>query len=148
MFKHILVPTDGSELSLKAAQVAAEMAATHHARITAMHVVQPYEAPLSADVAFYPAPHTRAEYVKAVRTESSRLLAEVEKVAGDGTVACDTLTVEGEQPWEAIVEAARSNDCDLIVMGSHGRRGLEGFLLGSETTKVLTHSKTPVLVCR
>ena len=148
MFKHILVPTDGSELSLKAAQVAGEMAATHHARITAMHVVPPYEAPLSADVSFYPAPYTRAEYTRAARSESSRMLAEVEKVAGNGTVACDTLTVEGDQPWQAIVEAARSTDCDLIVMGSHGRRGLEGLLLGSETAKVLTHSTTPVLVCR
>jgi nucleotide-binding universal stress UspA family protein len=148
MFKHILVPTDGSELSLKAARVAAEVAATHHSRITAMHVVAPYEPPYSADIAFFPPEQTESEYIEAARAKAARLLAEVGEVAAEGQIGFESLTVEGDQPWEAIVGAARAQDCDLIVMGTHARKGIEGFLLGSETTKVLTHSKTPVLVCR
>jgi nucleotide-binding universal stress UspA family protein len=76
------------------------------------------------------------------------MLAKVKSAAAAHKVRCETAFVSDDQPWEAIVKTAKGRKCDLIVMASHGRRGIEGLLLGSETHKVLTHSKTPVLVCR
>jgi nucleotide-binding universal stress UspA family protein len=79
---------------------------------------------------------------------AKKALAEVSVEARLASVDCASVSPTADQPWEGILKAARARRCDLIVMASHGRRGLAGLLLGSETTKVLTHSKTPVLVCR
>lgn len=149
MFRHILVATDGSTLSLKAAKAAVELAKVHKARITAIHVIAPYVAPVAGDgVIYYPETFSPQEYRKATEKEAQKALGKVEAAAAAAKVACDTIAVTHDQPWESIVNTAKKRRCDLIVMASHGRRGIAGLLLGSETTKVLTHSRTPVLVCR
>ncbi len=149
MFKHILVPTDGSPLSLKAAKAAVDLAKVHKAKITAIHVMAPYVPPIAGDaIMYYPESFSPEEYGKAVEKEAQKALAKVKAEAAAADVAFDSVAVTHDQPWESIVDAAKKSKCDLIVMASHGRRGLAGLLLGSETTKVLTHSRTPVLVCR
>ena len=149
MFRHILVPTDGSALSLKAAKAAVDLAKVHGAKITAIHVMAPYVPPTGGDgIMYYPESFSPQEYRKAVEKEAERALAKVRRLADAGKVPFSPLAVTNDQPWEAIVNAAKKRKCDVIVMASHGRRGIAGLLLGSETTKVLTHSRTPVLVCR
>lgn len=149
MFKHILVPTDGSPLSMKAIKMAAELAGGMNARITALHVIPPYSPPPVGDaLVSYPGMFSPEEYKKSTEKHAQKMLDKVKEAADAAKVKCDTAMETGEEPWDAIVKAALGRKCDLIVMASHGRRGLAGVLLGSETTKVLTHSKTPVLVCR
>jgi nucleotide-binding universal stress UspA family protein len=149
MFKHILVPTDGSPLSLKAAKAAVALAKVHKARITAIHVMAPYVPPTGGDgIMYYPESFSPREYDKAVQKEAARALGKVQAAAKAAKVRFDSIAVTHDQPWESIVSAARRRKCDIVVMASHGRRGIAGLLLGSETTKVLTHSRTPVLVCR
>jgi nucleotide-binding universal stress UspA family protein len=147
MYKHILVPTDGSKLSLKAARVAAGLAAKLGARITALYVIEPYRPPIYSEGAIAYQPYYSPEdYERGMRKVAERATGRV--AAASGRVRCDGMSVVDPDPWQAIVKAARTKRCDLIVMASHGRRGLAGLLLGSETQKVLTHSKVPVLVCR
>jgi nucleotide-binding universal stress UspA family protein len=146
MYKHILVPTDGTALSLKAARAAAGLAAKTGARITTIHVIPPFQDQVTAEGAVYHVSYTRQQYENEQRKHSERAGRQVAKLAG--RVRCDHVSAVDADPWEAIVDAARLKKCDLIVMASHGRRGLAGLLLGSETQKVLTHSKVPVLVCR
>ena len=147
MYKHILVPTDGSELSLKAARTASALASKVGARMTAIHVIAPYRPPIYTEGAIsYQAYYSPEEYERAMAKVADRATGKIEAAAG--RVKCDRMSVVDPDPWEAIVKAARSRKCDLIVMASHGRRGLERLILGSETQKVLTHSKVPVLVCR
>ena len=146
MYKHILVPTDGTALSLKAARAAARLAATLKARITAIYVIAPFMPPMSSESIAFHAAYSVKEYDRAMRKIADRALAKVQAAAGK--VKVDAVAVTHPAPWEAIVKTASARRCDLIVMASHGRRGLAGLLLGSETQKVLTHSKTPVLVCR
>ncbi len=148
MYKHILVPTDGSTLSLKAAKAAAQLGRAVKARITAIYVIEPYLPPMGAEgMAFYSA-YSPEEYELGMRKAAAKALAKVEAVARAARVKYDAVTVIQDNPWKAIIKTASAKKCDLIVMASHGRRGLAGLLLGSETQKVLTHSKTPVLVCR
>jgi nucleotide-binding universal stress UspA family protein len=146
MYKHILVPTDGSALSLKAARTAAKLAATLKARITAIYVIAPFTPQMSSEGMMYTAAYSTQEYERGMRKVADKALAKVQAAAG--SVKCGAVSVMSINPWEAIVKTAASRKCDLIVMASHGRRGLTGLLLGSETQKVLTHSKVPVLVCR
>jgi nucleotide-binding universal stress UspA family protein len=149
VFKHILVPTDGSPLSLKAAKTAVALAKVHKAKITAIHVMAPYVPPTAGDgIMYYPESFSPQEYRKAVEKESKKALDKVKAAATAAKVRFDAISVTHDQPWESIVNAAKKAKCDAIVMASHGRRGLAGLLLGSETTKVLTHSRIPVLVCR
>lgn len=149
MYRHILVPTDGSTLSLKAAKAAAGLAAGLGARITAVFVVEPFEPHWAGEIrALAPDPISAKEYEKLGRQRGEAALEKVAAYAGKSGIACARLLLSDAQPWKAIVKAAQSKKCDLIVMSSHGRRGLEGLLLGSQTSKVLTHSKVPVLVCR
>jgi len=149
MFKHMLVPTDGSTLSLKAAKAAVDLAKIHKSRITAIHVMAPYVPPTGGDgIMYYPESFSPQEYKKAVEKEAQKALAKVEALARRSKVPFDSIAVTHDQPWESIVNTAKRKKCDIIVMASHGRRGIAGLLLGSETTKVLTHSRTPVLVCR
>jgi nucleotide-binding universal stress UspA family protein len=148
MYKHILVPTDGSKISLAAAKRAAKLARELGARMTSIYVMAPYMPPMETDVAaFYPEYSARG-YEQAVRKSADKALARVKAVADAAKVRCAAVAVTGASPWRSIIDAAKKNKCDLIVMASHGRKGLEALLLGSETQKVLTHSKTPVLVCR
>jgi nucleotide-binding universal stress UspA family protein len=149
MYKHILVPTDGSALSDKAAEAAIKLAQLLGARVTAFHAMEPY--PLQGAYAAEASgvPELQPE-IFAERSEeyAKRVLASFKKTADAANVACATTYATAHSPSKAIVEKARAEKCDLIVMASHGRRGLEGFLLGSETQKVLTQSTIPVLVYR
>lgn len=149
MYEHILVPTDGSPLSLKAARAAADLAKAVGAKMTAIYAIPPYTPPSGGDGLIYYAEALSPKVYEAhMKKHAEAALAKVQKEAKAAGVACEAVSVVEDAPWNAIVKAAKSRKCDLIVMASHGRRGLSGLLLGSETTKVLTHSKTPVLVCR
>ena len=149
MYKNILVPTDGSPLSLNAARAAMSLAKALRARVTALYVIAPYPPPPADDgMALYAGYFSPRDYAKLTQKQATSALARIDAAARDAGVACATLYVTGAQPWKSIIKTARSSKCDLIAMASHGRRGLAAILLGSETTKVLTHSKIPVLVCR
>jgi nucleotide-binding universal stress UspA family protein len=149
MYKHILVSTDGSKLSSKAVKAAVALAKALGARLTALYVTAPFRPPVYGEGAIYSMQDfSPKRHKEAMQKAARHALSEVEIEAQSVGVDCKTLANTGEQPWETIVRAAKAKKCDLIVMASHGRRGLTGLLLGSETTKVLTHSKIPVLVCR
>lgn len=148
MYKHILVSTDGSKLSLKAITAGAKLAASLGARLSAVYVMPEYTPPMYGEAALYVPEMSPKRFKEAVEKDAKAALAVVAKVAATAGVKQTGVKVTNAQPWSAIISTARSKKCDLIVMASHGRRGLAGLLLGSETTKVLTHSKVPVLVCR
>lgn len=149
MFRHILLPTDGSPLSNRASAVALKLAKESGARLTAFHVIAPFEPIAYVDtIAPYAGIYTAPEYKRRTARAARKLLDRVAARAKAAGVRCDALFAASRLPWRAIIKAARAKRCDLIVMASHGRRGLDAVLLGSETTKVLTHSKIPVLVCR
>lgn len=145
MFKHILVPTDGSKLSEKAIKQGVRMAKSMGAKLTTVHVVPKfhtftYQAEMLET--------TRGEYESETAARGKGYLDFARKVANGVGVDCDGVKVVSDQPFKEIIKAAQKKGCDLILMASHGRRGIEGFLLGSETQKVLTHSRIPVLVYR
>ena len=148
MYKHILISTDGSKLSLRAVKQAAELARTCKAKITALYVIEPYM-PRMADESLIPAGLARdqAAYRKISEKTAGDALAKVEKGLATAKVKCRRIR-HRPMPWHGIVETAKKRKCDLIVMASHGRGGFAGLVLGSETNKVLAHSKIPVLVCR
>lgn len=147
MYKHILVPTDGSPLSARAARHAVRLAAVTGARVTGLFVA-PAAVPLVFE-GLVPVRHLQPDEHEALLARAaSRYLGLIEAEAAKAGVAYEGVTITGEYPAEAIIEQARKRRCDLIVMASHGRRGLQGVLLGSETQKVLAHARTPVLVCR
>jgi len=148
MYKHILVPTDGSKLSAKAIRTAARLAQSFEASLTGVYVIPPYVPPVYGEAVIYVPEVTPKRYKEITAREAKKALAVVEVEAQTAGVECKTAAVTADQAWKGIIRTAQSKGCDLIVMASHGRRGLSGLLLGSETTKVLTHSKTPVLVCR
>jgi nucleotide-binding universal stress UspA family protein len=145
MYKNILIPTDGSKLAGKAVQHGIAFAKGVGAKITVLTVTVPFHVfTLQPEVV----EDTSIEYEKRIKEHTAKILGAVANAAKAAGVACDTIRVEDEHPYQAIIEAARSNGCDLIVMASHGRRGVSAIVLGSETVKVLTHSKIPVLVHR
>lgn len=147
MYKHILVPTDGSPLSLRAVKHAVKLAAATGARITGLFV-SPAPVPLVFE-GLMPVRHLQPDEHRAlIDRAASRYLGAVEAAARKAGVDCECITLTGEYPADAILQEAQRRKCDLIVMASHGRRGLQGVLLGSETQKVLAHARTPVLVCR
>ena len=148
MYKHILVATDGSRLSAKAIRTAAQLARACGARLTGAYVVAPYATPVYSEAVAYTPPITAQRYKELVAREAKKALAAVEIEAQTAGVPFSTLSTTNARPWRGIVRAAQARKCDVIVMASHGRRGLAGIVLGSQTHKVLTHSKIPVLVCR
>jgi len=145
MFKHILVPTDGSKLSEKAVKHAISMAKQAHAKVTALHVVPKFHT-FTLQTEMLEA--TEKGYTVSAAEHAKQYLAFAERLAKVADVDCDTVATTSDQPFKEIIKTAKKKDCDLILMASHGRRGIEGFLLGSETQKVLTHSNVPVLVYR
>jgi nucleotide-binding universal stress UspA family protein len=145
MYTNILIPTDGSELSAKAIQHGVALAKRIGARVTALMALPPYRL-LTTDIPMLG--DTPDEYQARMRDQSSFALGAVARAAKELGVACELVRVEDEDPYRAIIDTAESNGCDLIVMASHGRRGIAAIVLGSETVKVLTHSKIPVLVHR
>ena len=147
MFKHILLPTDGSKLSNRAILTGIRFAGKIKARVTALHVVPEFRP--FADEGFAPmSPALKKRLDDEARSRASKMLASVARLARSRRVRCATLTVASDLPYEKIIETARKKKCDLIMMASHGRRGLSSLLLGSETAKVLLHSRIPVLVVR
>lgn len=147
MFKHILVPTDGSELSQATARRAVAFASETGARITAFFAKPEYPIAYFGEGALID-PTTPEKFAEMADSQSAQYLGEVQAMCAEAGVDCATISVTSDVPYEAIIEAAEKSGCDLIFMASHGRRGISGFLLGSETNKVLTHSKVPVLVYR
>jgi nucleotide-binding universal stress UspA family protein len=149
VYKHILVPTDGSKLSNKAVEHATELARELGAKLTAFYASPDYPLPAStyADAVVYE-PVSKKEYAELAAREARKVLDAAVKKAQSGGVECDTVHVIAASPWEAILAAAKKHKVDAIVMASHGRRGVSALLIGSETQKVLTHSKLPVVVVR
>lgn len=144
MFKHILVPTDGSDITAKAVDKAIELARTLGARLTTVSVKEPF--PYSAISEMQPVPPQ--EFFDAQeRIAAGRVKAVVDRAAAAG-LACSGSTVEALHPWEAILDVAEKQGADLVVMASHGRRGMAALLLGSETQRVLIHTKLPVLIVK
>ena len=148
MYKNILVPIDGSKLSEKAAKEALGLARALGAKLTLFHCVADFPAPVYAESAILAAQITAGQYRKESVRHAEEVLAKAAAKLANSGLTIDTMHAVGDLPYNAIVGAAAKKKCDLIVMASHGRRGLSGFLLGSETQKVLTHSKVPVLVVR
>jgi nucleotide-binding universal stress UspA family protein len=144
MYKKILISTDGSDVSQKAAQSAVALARTCGAELFAISAKEPF--PYSAISEMQPVPPQ--EFFDAQERIASERVQAVAGTAAESGVKCHVHTVEALHPWEAILDHAKAQACDLIVMASHGRRGLSALLLGSETQKVLTHSGIPVLVIK
>ena len=144
MHTHILIPTDGSELSDEAIQYGTALAKAANAKVTGVTVSTPFH--------FLSVPDRVADTIESYRqrmtTVASRRLAKVKTIAEAAGVGCEIAHVEHEHPYKAIIDTANAKACDLIVMASHGRRGISALVLGSETVKVLTHSTIPVLVYR
>jgi nucleotide-binding universal stress UspA family protein len=145
MFQHILLPTDGSATSEAAIRAGLHFAREINARVTGLHVVQPYHV-----LTYHPdmLEDTAAQYEKDSSAHAAKLLAALARQAQEVGVPCETLVAGSDDIYKAIIDTASERQCDLIAMASHGRKGLRGLLMGSETQKVLTHSHVPVLVFR
>lgn len=144
MYTCILIPTDGSDITAKAVASAVTLAKTFGARLVTLAVKEPF--PYSAITEMQPIPPQ--EFFDAQERIAVKHLDQVKAACAAAGVACEAASVEAVHPWEAIIEHGRVQGADLIVMASHGRRGVAALLLGSETQKVLTHSDVPVLVVR
>ena len=147
MFKHILIPTDGSNVAAKAIDAGVRLAAEMGAKVTGFHAEQPR--PLHLHVKGYSVEKDLiAELDRRSHQFAERCVAQVEDAAKADGVPFEAVVVKSMRPYEAIIRAAQERNCDAIFMASHGHRGLDGLLLGSVTQQVLTHSKIPVLVFR
>jgi nucleotide-binding universal stress UspA family protein len=145
MFKHMLVSTDGSAQSESAIRQAMALAKEYGARVTGLHVIQPFSV-FAYDVQMIES--ADVNYMAQAQTRAERYLKAIDKAAKELNVTCATMAVTDERPYDAIIRTAKAQGCDLIVMSSHGRSGIKAMLLGSETQKVLAHSTLPVLVLR
>ena len=145
MYQHILIPTDGSELAESAVTHGLSLAKSVGAKVTVIIVEDPLNwLPLVEAGAFEPL----GKYAEQIKIFAASVLNRAANAAKHAGVSCDTLQVGDAQPYQAIIATATDRGCDLIVMASHGRSGLAAIVLGSVTNKVLTYTKTPVLVCR
>jgi nucleotide-binding universal stress UspA family protein len=147
MYRHILIPTDGSELAHRAVSHGLSLAKSVGAKVTTLTVegsFNVYAIPTSKD---YEISGAFAGHVEQAKAHAGKILDGVAEEARAAGVICETVQIEQDQPYKAIIETAKQRDCDLIVMASHGRSGIAAIVLGSVTTKVLTHTKIPVLVC-
>lgn len=145
MFKHILIATDGSELAARASAQGFELAKVLNANVTVVTVTKSWAAAVPTEVVLALPP---AEYDRAAVNRAAQVLSAVTETAKKMHLTCTTVHVKDQFPAEGILAAAKDNGCDLIVMASHGRRGLAKLLLGSEAMKVVTLSTVPVLICR
>jgi nucleotide-binding universal stress UspA family protein len=144
MYKHILIATDGSDLAGRAVTAGLALAKQLEAKVTVVTATEPWSAMTTGEPALvFPI----EDYEKAAADNAQRILAGVREAAKVADVECETIHISNF-PAEGIVEAATSKGCDLIVMASHGRRGLSKFILGSQATRVLALATMPVLVCR
>ena len=143
MFKHLLLPTDGSPLFDFAVRKGIALGRALGAKVTGLHVIPVFHVlSLRAEAL----QGDQAEFAHKMRLHADQHLSKLASLAAQANVPCDTLAIEGDHPYQAIIDAAMARQCDLIVMASHGRKGIQALLLGSETQKVLTHTKTPVMV--
>jgi nucleotide-binding universal stress UspA family protein len=147
VYRHILIPTDGSELAEHAVTNGLSLAKSLGAKVTAIIVEEPYPSYWHG-FAEHGAFEELANLAVQIKKHAASVLDRVANAAKQAGVSCATIQVADAQPHQAIVETAADRGCDLIVMASHGRSGLSALVLGSVTNKVLTHTKTPVLVCQ
>jgi nucleotide-binding universal stress UspA family protein len=145
MYKNILVPTDGSELSQIAVKEAVALAKVLNAKVTGVTVTLPFHVFSLDPTVVTDTPDTYETDMQVIAQKYLQFIADTARAAG---VECETVRAKDEHPYRAIIETARNKHCDLIFMASHGRRGLSAVLLGSETMKVLAHCTVPVLVHR
>ena len=145
MYKNILLPVDGSAFGRGTIPYAMALAKATNARITSLHVTLPRE---ELSIGGLGAFFMSDEYTKIAKQNAAAVLDTVKQAGKEAGIPVTALEIEHVHPWEAITRTAEQERCDLIVMASHGRRGIAGLLLGSETKKVLTHTKVPVLVWR
>ncbi len=146
MYRHILIPTDGSPLAQRAVPHALALAKAVGAKVTALVVEHSFNVYDVRESMLYAMPEQFAAYDKLIKQHARKVLDKVAQAAKAKGVQCSTLQVVHDQPYLAIVNTAKKRRCDLIVMASHGRSGIAGLVLGSVTTKVLAHTKLPVLV--
>lgn len=145
MYSHILIGTDGSDFADKAVDQGLDLAKVLGSKVTMVHVTEPWTASVSGEWAIaFPV----EEYEKGAAANAAAVLSRVAKKAKDAGVVCETVHIKDQFPAAGIVDEAKARGCDLIVMASHGRRGFAKFVLGSEATRVLSHSTIPVLICR
>ena len=145
MYNHILIPTDGSELSKMALQEGVALAKALGARVTVITVTTPFHVFTGSPSMLRDTPEKYKEHMAAL---AGQYLDVAKKIAAAAGVPCALVHIEHEQPYQAIIETAQDRGCDAIQMASHGRHGQLGIVLGSETLKVLTHSPITVIVCR
>ena len=147
MYRHILIPTDGSEFARRSIPQALSLAKKLGAKVTALVVEHSFNVYGVPESKMYTMPNEYAAYAKHIKEHASKVLDDVARAAKAEGVNCTTKQVVHDHAHEAIINTAEKEGCDLIVMASHGRSGLSGLVLGSVTTKVLTHTQIPVLVC-
>jgi len=148
MFKHILLPTDGSKLAYRAVVRGIGLAKSLGAKVTLLSVVPEFRMVADESFAVPMSAEFKQRFEKESKVRAEKMLTAVKARVDKAGVNGDAVVIASDFPYQQIIEIARKRKCDLVVMASHGRRGLTGLLLGSETVKVLTHSKVPVLVVR
>jgi nucleotide-binding universal stress UspA family protein len=145
MYAHILIATDGSDLAQRAVEQGLALAKALGSTVTAVTVTEPWTAAVSGEWAVaFPV----EDYEKATAANAEKILDGVQQAAVGLGVTCDAVHVKDQYAAEAIVDEAKTRGCDLIVMASHGRRGIAKFVLGSQATRVLAHTSVPLLICR
>jgi len=147
MYRHILIPTDGSELAQRAVTHGLALAKAVGAKVSALVVEHSFNVFTVPESKIYSMPKEFAAYNEHIKAHATKVLDGVAQAAKAAGVACETIQLVHDQPYEGIIKIATDKGCDLIVMASHGKSGIAGLVLGSVTTKVLTHTKIPVLVC-
>ena len=147
MYRHILIPTDGSELAEHAVTNGLSLAKSVGAKVTVIIVEEPFNWQSVSEAQAQWALEELAKYTEQIKKHAASVLNRAADAAKQAGVPCDTIHVKDAYPYQAIIATAGDRGCDLIVMASHGRGGLSAIVLGSVTNKVLTHTKTPVLVC-
>jgi nucleotide-binding universal stress UspA family protein len=147
MYRHILIPTDGSELAEHGVTNGLALAKSLGAKVSVIIVEEPFDWLRVSEMPGRRISEESEKHAEQVKKHAADVLSRAANAAKQAGVSYDTIQVENEQPFKAIIAAAEDRGCDLIVMSSHGRSGLSSVLLGSVTNKVLTHTKTPVLVC-
>jgi nucleotide-binding universal stress UspA family protein len=148
MYRHILIATDGSALAEKAVSHGLSLAKSVGAKVTALIVEAPFGVQDMPESKVRPMSEAIARHSEHTKQHADRVLGHVADAAKAADVPCETLQLDHDQPYQAIITTAKDQGCDVIVMASHGHSGISALLLGSVTTKVLTHSTIPVLVCR
>ena len=145
MYQHLVIATDGSEVAEKAVDQGLALAKELRAKVTAVTVSEPLASMVAGEAVY---PTLIDDYDKAMEASAKRILAPIREAAEKNGIAFEGVFIKDHPPAEGIVETAKARACDLIVMASHGRRGVAKLLIGSQAVKVLAYSPLPVLVCR